>query len=452
MLFQLGKYSDFFTYFQNRLSVKDMDWKESFDRFGDDLTQEIIQYLTFDDKIRLECMSKQWRRLVFNKQFDLRIECKVKDFEVVRVDYHNCLNRLVYRYGPSDYLRLRYRRAHERLYMNETYLVSVLKKCQNIKRIRLRIDSDSTELDLFFQYLPKLKHVYCEDMHFIEIRPTLTQKAFNYGLKLESVQLDYCAFNMNSQFDLFLRFCPEVKTLSLFSYALFNAMIENQSLNKLKTITSLDIKCEDVVKFEILVDKYCHSLEGLHILIRAYGVDYIHLIGDIIGHISRLKKLKSLWLWIHHSTGIEHVIPAIDNRLEQMTRSLSKLKKLSLTTTRISQNDKTFLSLSNLKSLERLDLRFYDDFAVYCQCSTVLTELKYLNIFSRQLNEDFLFNIGSVFPNLRILVVDFGKGEFDFSIMGRNYFRMMSSLQKITINSRNGYKKFYFNESLRKQQ
>ena len=43
--------------------------KNSFDRLGDDLTELILQYLTFEDKVRLECVSKQWRRLVYNKQF-----------------------------------------------------------------------------------------------------------------------------------------------------------------------------------------------------------------------------------------------------------------------------------------------------------------------------------------------------------------------------------------------
>ena len=37
--------------------------KDSMDRFGDHLTEEVLQYLTFEDKVRLECVSKQWRRL-----------------------------------------------------------------------------------------------------------------------------------------------------------------------------------------------------------------------------------------------------------------------------------------------------------------------------------------------------------------------------------------------------
>ena len=67
--------------------------KNSFDRFGDDLTELILQYLTLEDKVRLECVSKQWRRLVFNKQFTIEIDSdSVKGFRFYR---NNTLN--VYR-------------------------------------------------------------------------------------------------------------------------------------------------------------------------------------------------------------------------------------------------------------------------------------------------------------------------------------------------------------------
>jgi hypothetical protein len=41
---------------------------DSFDRFGDDLCEVLISYLSISDKIRLECVSKQWKNLIFNKQ------------------------------------------------------------------------------------------------------------------------------------------------------------------------------------------------------------------------------------------------------------------------------------------------------------------------------------------------------------------------------------------------
>ena len=47
--------------------------KASFDRFGDDLSELIVSYLTIEDKFRFQCLSKQWRRIVFNKTYVLKI-------------------------------------------------------------------------------------------------------------------------------------------------------------------------------------------------------------------------------------------------------------------------------------------------------------------------------------------------------------------------------------------
>ena len=47
--------------------------RDSFDCFGDDLTELILSFMSFEDKIRLECVAKQWRRLVFKKQFVIGI-------------------------------------------------------------------------------------------------------------------------------------------------------------------------------------------------------------------------------------------------------------------------------------------------------------------------------------------------------------------------------------------
>ena len=42
--------------------------KSSFDRFGDDLTEHISNYLATEDKFRFECLSKRIQSLIFNKQ------------------------------------------------------------------------------------------------------------------------------------------------------------------------------------------------------------------------------------------------------------------------------------------------------------------------------------------------------------------------------------------------
>ena len=47
--------------------------KDSFDRFDHKLTEEILRYLTFSDKVKLECVSKQWKRCIFQRQFVLKV-------------------------------------------------------------------------------------------------------------------------------------------------------------------------------------------------------------------------------------------------------------------------------------------------------------------------------------------------------------------------------------------
>ena len=46
--------------------------RDSFERLGDDLSEEVISYLSLKDKFRFECLSKRWQRLVFNKVFELK--------------------------------------------------------------------------------------------------------------------------------------------------------------------------------------------------------------------------------------------------------------------------------------------------------------------------------------------------------------------------------------------
>ena len=42
--------------------------RDSFDdRICDDLCEEVLQYLSLNDKIRLQCVSKQFSRLIFQR-------------------------------------------------------------------------------------------------------------------------------------------------------------------------------------------------------------------------------------------------------------------------------------------------------------------------------------------------------------------------------------------------
>src|SRR5579875_1847385 len=44
---------------------------DSMERFGDDLCELILSYLLSEDCHRLQCVSKQWQRLIYNKKSTL---------------------------------------------------------------------------------------------------------------------------------------------------------------------------------------------------------------------------------------------------------------------------------------------------------------------------------------------------------------------------------------------
>ena len=109
--------------------------KDSMDRLGDDLTELIVSYLWFEDKVRLECVSKQWRRLVFSKQFAI-------EFSIY--PSKNNLRRIV-----------RYIHNYNKIFKKQE-LESLLNKCPNITKVIIHYNHiKSNELSLFGQYCPR---------------------------------------------------------------------------------------------------------------------------------------------------------------------------------------------------------------------------------------------------------------------------------------------------------
>ena len=143
--------------------------KNSFDRFGDDLTELILQYLTFEDKDNLELVSKQWRRLIYNKQFVIEIDFFNEEY--IRQNSLNSITDIC----KSCLVQL-----------DKQSLESVLKKCPNILKASF-VDYycvDSSVLSLIGRYCPRIKSLNFDsdpikDCDFFRI----------YGHKLEELYI-----------------------------------------------------------------------------------------------------------------------------------------------------------------------------------------------------------------------------------------------------------------------
>src|SRR5690349_5812484 len=64
---------DCFNFVSKRETISQNYSKSSFNRSGDDLTELVLSYLPFRDRISLECVSYQFTQLVYSNQKELTL-------------------------------------------------------------------------------------------------------------------------------------------------------------------------------------------------------------------------------------------------------------------------------------------------------------------------------------------------------------------------------------------
>ena len=121
------------------------------DRFGDDLTELILSFFWFEDKIRLECVSKQWKRCVFRKQFVIKIGSDSNDsinfiIDVLSEDMSSV------RISSKKTIKLEKRFIR----IDNSSLETLLKKCPNITNVRLYSRVKTEVLSIIGRYCPRI--------------------------------------------------------------------------------------------------------------------------------------------------------------------------------------------------------------------------------------------------------------------------------------------------------
>ena len=167
--------------------------RTSFERFGDDLTELILTYVRLEDRIRLRCVCRQWRRLAFNKQSLL----------IAGESNHN-INAIVKLVSKSRF------RSYQTVIAAR--LRSVLKMCPNVKAIDLGSHIiDNSVLDIIKKCCPHL-----ESIVFCTKKLTLKDiKCFgkHFALQLKCVRFQGFNFDVEHQ-SLLFGLCPNVAELT----------------------------------------------------------------------------------------------------------------------------------------------------------------------------------------------------------------------------------------------
>ena len=121
--------------------------RDSFeDRVCDDLSQVLLQFLPIEDKLKFECVSKQFQRNVFQKQETLCLTRIENISEVKRYQGNN----VVFWWGPEF--------CHQ--------IETLLKKLPNLKSLVFKSSTfplklKDPEVDIIIKYCHKLTKIRC---------------------------------------------------------------------------------------------------------------------------------------------------------------------------------------------------------------------------------------------------------------------------------------------------
>ena len=178
------------------------------DRLGDDLTELIQSFLWFEDKIRLECVSKQWKRCVFQRQFVIEIGSNCKDsmnFITDMLSEDMTFNVFSLEFFNENYLKL----GKRFIRIDNTSLEVLLNKCQNIRTVTLYSKVKSEVLSMIGRYCPRIKSL------IFDSKITNDDNYLSFfrenGHKLEVLIID----GQNEVIEPYLRLCPNVNSVQI---------------------------------------------------------------------------------------------------------------------------------------------------------------------------------------------------------------------------------------------
>jgi hypothetical protein len=280
----------------------------SFERFGDDLCELLLSYLSISDKIHFECVSKQWQRLVFNKQ-----------------------NKLILK--RADYYSVRFDRIVIPLkFWNENKILIIECLTKKFKFIyEFKIDSgiivNKVLLEIIAKNCQYLRKIAFYGLNIGEYYEIFGQKC---GQKLESFDI----WNINNEeLVSLLRSTHNLKALKVDER--FAALIE-QYLPKLEEIKIMRFSGEG---FEDFADLYNKQIKKISFEYPSKEWDK-----KVIPYLSRFERLESLYLGTFRHVFNEDFI--------SMAENLKNLKRFTIRTDYLNQSFERLNVFNNLQTFE----------------------------------------------------------------------------------------------------
>ena len=205
--------------------------KKSFsDRICDDLCEEILQYLSLEDKLKLEGVSKQFQRTVLKKHYELIIETK-----------NSVPNRDAKREYKYHYIRNKF--------IDLKSLKVLLKKCPNITSIELKRPVRECDYNPVFRRITK----YCNNLREVKTCGNWinNKDIINFQRKFGPKIKFFDRLHKPINFNLF----PNIEKLVCDEFDFSRVKLVLPQL-KLKKLTKLTMYIEDADMVKTCVDTF----------------------------------------------------------------------------------------------------------------------------------------------------------------------------------------------------
>ena len=349
--------------------MNDQSFVKSF-IMNDDCCQLVFEYLTLEQKCRLERVSKQFMKLVYRSQWKFSFD---NDF----------ISNITNEYGVIDI----------------DLFKCVIKKCHNVKDIDCyRILINDLVLDVITDYCLRLKAISLNLEDVTEDAITRFGQRFGHQIRHIKFYKGDQASRENER--ILLNLCPNIRSLICRNLDTLNA-INSTYITKLYLIYYAFWSDEDVNDFGRIVDRYQNTIRILGI----YAEDDIQPYLDVIfQHIGRLPNLKVFDFFVRRQEVIQNQVPTI----KHLGRGCKKLKKVTLDFSNDSFN--LWQVLSDCDALEVLEMEASHGNELVLLDSKVaikpLLRLKKIKIRCQSIGFFFFEEMTEFCPNIKILYLN----------------------------------------------
>jgi hypothetical protein len=379
--------------------------RDSFsDGICDDLCEVLLKYLSFEDKIKFECVSKQFQRCVYNKH------------NILKIDFY-CNYNLLERSSVNKY---EYK-------LNAMTFKNILNKFKFINKITIHVDITNSE-EILLLIGNNCKHLKSIDFNFNAVKEkVLVEFGLKCGQQLRKISFYGDRDEEHNNFRALLNLCPNVSTIN--NFELIDFIDDKRVLiPKVTQIKRLKIN-ERFELMEVLANDCANILKSLHIINSDYSDHYLN---SILKQISRFVSLEKLRLHLYCDRIISKTF--VDN-MRNIGIKCTKINDLDMILyyeipTELSDLSKMFETFTHLKVLT---LNSHNDSQkISIKSLENCNQLTQLTLTDVLINDKFFEDIDQYLPQLKLFDVS---TDEKISNIALNSLSKLNKLKSIELNA-----------------